>query len=207
MISVETSRSGHPVLLKDGRFLGSSIDPVKDGQRWADERLEALKGLRAICVLGLGCAYHVKSLLAKDPQLTVLVVESDPKLAEQALRLFPEISPSLVCIESDWSQLLDHERVRALTHMPFAVFKHGPSCQSDSLFYQRAEALILARDRAGFFLQLRDRPALLRCVNRGKLEAVPVGPVSIKTVLEVLRPDAPDERELLIWKMLGELVK
>lgn len=207
MISVETARSGHPVVLKNGRYLGSSVDPVREGEGWAREAMAAIAGFRAVAILGLGSGYHVRALLALDPQLTVLVLESDEGLAREVLRLMPDIPASRVCIEPDWSQILDHERTRALTHMPFAVLKHGPSCQTDPLYYQRAEALILARDRAGFFLQLRDRPTLLRCVSREKLEEIPVGPISIKTVLGVLRPDSPEEREALIWKILGEMVK
>ncbi len=210
MSSIESSRSGRPG--EGGGRAGSGADPARDGERWAREALAALPGLRAVAILGLGGGHHVKALLEADPGLATLVIESDADLARETLRLFPGIPARNVCVESDWSRLLDHERVRSLTHAPFAVLKHGPSCQADGLFYQRAEALILARDRTGFFLQLRDRPALLRCVSRDRLEAVPVGPVSIRTVLELINPEsikpgAAEEREALLWKTLGELVK
>ncbi|MCM2283006.1 MAG: hypothetical protein NDI61_14285 [Bdellovibrionaceae bacterium] len=207
MISVETSRCGMPVITKDGRYLASSVDPVREAEAWAHDCRASLGGVKAVAILGLGSGYHVRALMAQEPQLTILVIESDARVAEAVLRLMPEIPAKIVCVESDWSQLLDHERARALTHIPFVVARHAPSCQFDCLFYQRAEALILARDRAGFFLQLRDRPALLRSVARDKLEAIPVGPISIKTVLDVLRPDSAEEREVLMWKILGELVK
>jgi hypothetical protein len=209
MISIEPSRSGHPVLRKNGRYLASSVDPVRDAEKWLESVGERLSDVPAIVVLGLGCGYHARALLRRKPDLRVVLVESDPEVAKHACEFIPEIAVEMICAEPDWTKLLDHAALRTITSGLFRVVRHPSSCQADSAYYDRAEALLLSHDRLGFFLQLRDRPELLRAMLMDRLDSLPQQPVSVKSVLSVLRPTGlgVSERELLLWKILGELVK
>ncbi len=231
MIDVEISRSGHSVLRKDGRLLASSIDPIREANTWVDSILiDGAGDAPRILVFGLGSGYHIVELLKRCSGRTVFVLESDAEIAGQARGLNPEVSQAIICTESNPNKLFDLPSVRIFLKGHFRIAKHGPSCITDPSFYDRAASILLARDRAGFFLQLRDRPELFQALQSNDLETLgshlrstassstasksttmKSDAISIKTVLSLLQPVSGKGetvgREALLWRALGELIK
>jgi len=78
------SRSGDPILIRNGRYLESRYNPVRE----AEKRLAAcdLTGKQSVILFGDGCCY-LAELLAKQPGLQVVVIEPDPALAAALLKL------------------------------------------------------------------------------------------------------------------------
>jgi hypothetical protein len=210
VISKEPARSGHLVLIKDGKYLDSSIDPVKSAEKWALSAQLRIADAKAAVVLGLGSGYHIAALQKLMPEIEIIVIESDATVAASAKEIHPSLQNVKIIVEDDWSRLLENDILRLVTKSVFRIVKYPASVQANDLYYQRAETMILARDRIGFFLQIRDRAELLRVSQMEKLEQIQTGtPISVKTILDCQRP-APhghNEREALLWKILGELVK
>ena len=210
MISKEPARSGHLVLRQDGKYLDSSIDPVKGAEKWAMAAKARLGNAPSAIILGLATGYHVVALKRLCPDLKIVVVERHTAVSTNALEVQSELASVQIVVEDDWSRLVVSETLRTTTKQLFRVVKYSPSIQGDELYYQRAEAMILGRDRLGFFLQMRERSDFLRTLDMDKLEAIPTGtPISIKTVLDCQKPAVQEqhEREALLWRALGELVK
>lgn len=217
MIDIEPSRSGHPVLRKDGRYLASSLDPVREADLWLASCEEQIGDAPNIVVLGLGSGYHVRALLARFPQRNIVALEGDADVASAVARLMPDIPSETICFVGDGTRLFEHPRLRSAVHGVFRLLIHAPSCQAMPEYYQRIKMCLLARDRQGLELQLRARPELANVLDMRRLLTLPPAPISVKSVLSLLcapkiaRGDTAEtgrnEREILFWRALGELVK
>lgn len=216
-VSIESSRSGHPILLKDGRLLGSSFDPVKEAATWVERESSRLEGDETAVVLGLGAGYHIAALRALKPRLPILVVESDAAVAKAAASIAfvasaiaSEFREGRVIVEPEPHRLIEHGAFRDALGGRIAILKHGPSCILDPAYHSAVEVLLTGREPWAFLLQLKTRPDLHALLDADAIRALGTcsapGLVSVKTLQKLFSARATCTRERRLWKLLEELV-
>jgi hypothetical protein len=215
MIQTETSRSGHFILKRDGRFLASSFDPVREGHVWAAHAVgtaEAL-GCHTFLVLGLGCGYHVSSLSsamtdAGHVDKKILVIEASAEVAKETLAQITFAPNVTVLVEPLARQLLGHAAICEALSDTHVVLPHHASFACDLEFYSFAQSLLLSRDMTSFLLQLRLHPELYAAFDQTELRRLAASndPVTIQTLRQLFRKDGKLSHERRMWKALEELI-
>lgn len=206
MISIEKARSGHSVLRKNGRLLGSSFDPVKEAATWALKAKAAIEPEMSVFVLGAGSGYHVAALAGELRNNAIIVIDCDVEVTAEA-RKFVEIPHNVALVaEPEWMKLGEHGPFADGLGGRYAILKHGPSCLIDQVYFANVEALLLARDQTSFLLQLKTRPDLAALLDPELIKKIGAAPVSIKTLQGLFGAQATCTRERRIWKILEELV-
>jgi spore maturation protein CgeB len=82
-LSIQPAKSGMPTALVDSRYLHSAYDPVREAERWAEERVKECQAEETIVLLGVGLLYHVQALRQMLPHDQVIMVVV-PDLSEFA---------------------------------------------------------------------------------------------------------------------------
>lgn len=82
-LSIHPSKSGMPTALVNSRYLHSAYDPVREAERWAEERVKDCQAGETIVLLGVGLLYHVQALRQMLPRDQVIMVVV-PDLSEFA---------------------------------------------------------------------------------------------------------------------------
>lgn len=207
-IEKDVARSGHEVLKKDGRWLASSVDPIREAQQWAAQaakQMDSTSSETAI-VLGIGCGYHVAELASLRPRGTVLTIDCDGGLYKSALSFLPTLKAEKIVVESDWLKLIDYSEVRDAVGGPYRVFKHAPSCQLEPDFFAAVERFLLGRDKLSFLVLLKARPEILALFDSDLLGGLEDEAISIKTLQKIFSSKSGANRERRLWKVLEELV-
>lgn len=206
MITVETSRSGLPILKEEGRLLASSFDPVKEAETWADH-VEPLLGPGAVAIIvGIGAGYHIAALKARRPSLTVLALDASSEIADHALKFNPSLTALDVIVESDRLALTQAPRLHDAMGGHYVPLVHGPTAQQHPEWCEAVFAFLLGRDKLSFLLQLRLRPELFALLEPARIAEIANEPISIKTLQRAFRADAGRNRERRLWRVLEELV-
>lgn len=202
------ARSGHQVLKKNGRWLASTVDPVREARQWATQAMRNIESdsSETALVLGLGCGYHVAELAARRPRGGVVAIERDREIVARALEFCPELQNVKIVIEPDWLKLVDHEPVRDAVGGSYRILKHGPSCQLEPEYFGAVERLLLGRDKLSFLVLLKARPEILALFDSGLLGEIKDEAMSIKTLQRIFSTRSGSSRERRIWKVLEELV-
>lgn len=89
---LKTSKGGYSLRVRSeagvGKTLHSLYDPMEEARRLAaNVELDAAGERTVLVVLGLGLGYHVTELARRFPRAVLVVVESDPAIAEAARSL------------------------------------------------------------------------------------------------------------------------
>ena len=206
MITVETSRSGLPILREDGRFLASSFDPMKEAETWAEHADAALQPGEVAIIVGLGCGYHVAALKAKRPNFSVLAIESSQEVADFALKFNPSLNHHDFVVEPDRLQLTSAVRLHDAMGGRFVPLLHGPTSQIRTDWSREMFAFLLGRDKLSFLLQLRLRPELFAMLAPEMINEIGSEPISIKTLQRLFRTTTGQSHERRLWRVLEELV-
>ena len=206
MIVVETSRSGAPILKVDGRALASAVDPLREAASWAKSVEATLAPGTAAIVLGVGCGYHVAALKVLCPRSQVIAIESSAEVAAKALEFNPSLKPGDVIVENDRMKLTEHANVRDAIGGVFVPVTHGATAQIRPEWTSQMSALLMARDKLSFLLQLRMRPDLFALLDPKKIETLGSEPISIKTLQKLFNDTSASSHERRLWRVLEELV-
>ena len=211
MIEIETAKSGHQILKKEGRLLASSYHPLKEAATWADAAAAGLGPNEGVIVLGVGCGYHVVELAKRLPAGRVLAIESDAQVLKQATAVCPGLglmaSSGAVLTATKWTEVPGFEAFRDFACGLFRIARHLPSCEGDRAFYDDVEKLLRSRDRASLLFQLKMRPELLALIDSDAVAALRGDEtVSIKTMKALFGANGISSRERMIWRALEELV-
>lgn len=206
-IDSEVSRSGHGVIRKDGKWLASSVDPLREAKQWC-ETLAAGTG-ETIIVLGIGCGYHIAELKVRRPQSPVLAIDCDARVAARARDFCPVLEADGLVIEPDWQKLVGNSAVRDALGGPYRVARHAPSLAVEPEYFQAVDRLLRGRDKLSFLFLLKARPEILGLLDADALcdegifkdEAV-----SIKTMQKLFASRPNSTRERRLWRILEELV-
>ncbi len=210
MITTEISRTGHPVLKKNGRLLASSMDPWREARAWAEKALTGVEPNETIFVLGLACGYHVLAIRALAENQPVLVIERDAELARAATELTPDLlkckNSVEIVVEENWAKLIEHASFRDRLCGIYRVATHGASFQAEPEYFAAVEKLLNGRDRLSFLLQLKTRPELAALLDPEAILAIQNEAISVKTLEKLFQPQAQGSRERRLWRVLEELV-
>lgn len=124
------SKTGQPTLMVHEKNLHSTYDPVKEGERWADDI--AIEGQVPLCILGFGMGYHVKALL-KQKKNKIYVIEPSLEILKCAFQYldFREVIP-----KTNWVVTKDVQKIiREYSHLNFQLLTHIPSLNLFPDFY------------------------------------------------------------------------
>lgn len=119
---VENSKTGQPTLIVQGKYLHSTYDPVKEGEKWADAI--TVEGKDPLCILGFGMGYHVKAFF-KRMESRIYVLEPSLEILKCALEQldFKEIIPKINWIVAKDVPII----IREYSHLNFQLLSHSPS--------------------------------------------------------------------------------
>ena len=213
MIEIANSRRGDAVLIRDGRFMASSIDPVREAQQWlvkAQNEIRQSGGASSIILLGLGSGYQAKMLCEVLGRHAVLIIEPDAEVVEAVCGMHPELRQVVILNGNDWMKLIESAQFRDFACARHIVLRNQVSIQQDAAFFKAVEALLIGRERLGFLVQLKMRPELYGVLDADKIETILAANteelVSVKTLQKLFSPQARITRERRMWKLLEELV-
>lgn len=96
---VVPAKNGLPTLSVHGRFILSSYDPMAEAKEWVEKISSTLSPNQPLLVLGLGLGYHVLELKSRG-FLIRGVVEPDPSLVKEALKVNPQLGEQSIPIFS-----------------------------------------------------------------------------------------------------------
>lgn len=178
VVTIETARGGQPVVKREGRWLASSFDPVREGSAWAKKAAANVQPGEQVFVFGLGSGYHVTELAKLVSRDQFLVFEESIEVANRVFEICPELRAESTVIESDWTKIVEQPNFRDRLSNIIRIAKYGPSCQMSEEYYQKLEKLIIGRDRLSFLLQLKARPGIWSILDAEKIAAFTTGEIS-----------------------------
>ena len=161
-LSIQTAKSGMPTALANSRYLHSAYDPVREADRWAQQRIKDCQTGETIVVLGVGLLYHVQALRQMLPHEHVIMVVV-PDLSELAdcvsVRSLEGWGERVMWVAGSMADVATQvtekvKRIRILSYEPAAAVHHDA--------YE------------SFRMQLRDR---LAQQLSGALHIMVVGPI------------------------------
>lgn len=205
MIEILDAVEGGKVIRFEGRLLASRFAPVREAREWLASRMDYLKQVKHIVVLGLGSGHHIQQLV-KDTTAQILVIELNSEIisATEAWLDFPK---DRVKIEhfANARALRASESVKRSVRESFVVLAHPPSLSLNPSLYEECRAQLLGREWGALNWQwnLRNGPgfdANPRIDGGG-------APLTIYDLEQTELVQNSEEREKLLLKALRELVK
>ena len=212
VLEIVNARKGHPVVIQDGRFLASSIDPVREAEQWLSRIMPELKqseGRGSLILLGLGSGYQAKVLSEILGSHAFIVIEPVAELIELVRAIHPELS-KVTIISGEVTALIENPVFKDFACSRFTTLKNQNSMQLHPTYFAAVQSLLIGRERLGFLLQLKMRPELHATLDASRIEQVMTNDqtelVSIKTLQKIFSPQSQVTRERRMWKLLEELV-
>ena len=213
VLEIVNSRKGHPVVIQDGRFLASSIDPVRESEQWLSRIMPELKrseGRGSLILFGLGSGYQAKVLSEILGSHAFIVIEPVVELIELVRSIHPELS-KVTIIGGEVTTLIENPVFKDYACSRFTILKNQNSVQLQPTYFAAVQSLLIGRERLGFLLQLKMRPELHAILDPSRIEQAvandPTELVSIKTLQKIFSPQSQVTRERRMWKLLEELVQ
>ncbi len=80
-LTVLPARNGLPTAQRNGRWIHSAYDPVREAESWASEQASSGRAQESLVILGVGLLYHVEALRLRAAADTKVMVVA-PDLAE-----------------------------------------------------------------------------------------------------------------------------
>lgn|GEM_PF-2723529 len=212
VLEIVNARKGHPVVIQDGRFLASSIDPVREAEQWLSRIMPELKqseGRGSLILFGLGSGYQAKVLSEILGSHAFIVIEPVAELIELVRTIHPELS-KVTIISGEVTALIENPVFKDFACSRFTTLKNQNSMQLHPTYFAAVQSLLIGRERLGFLLQLKMRPELHAALDASRIEQAMTNDqtelVSIKTLQKIFSPQSQVTRERRMWKLLEELV-
>ena len=213
VLEIVNSRKGHPVVTQDGRFLASSIDPVRESEQWLSRIMPELKqseGRGSLILFGLGSGYQAKVLSEILGSHAFIVIEPVAELVELVRTIHPELS-RVTIVGGEVTELIENPVFKDFACSRFTILRNQNSMQLQPTYFAAVQSLLIGRERLGFLLQLKMRPELHAILDSAQIEKAmandPTELVSIKTLQKIFSPQSQVTRERRMWKLLEELVQ
>lgn len=207
MIEVVQAKDGRTVFVKNGKFLASSFNPIKESETWWANCEGLTKNAKTIFILGLGCGYHVEVAKKAQPNVKIVVIECDHELIQLWRHHNPNSDLEIV-YESDWRKLFSNSHVNSGIQDRYSVLSHPASLNVEKDYFSNIHRFLLARNVEGLFALLKARPELISDFDDAKLAdlARSSDPVSIKTLSKIMKPTTYASENRRLWKVLEELI-
>ena len=119
MLEVITSQTNKPVLRRDGKFLASGYDPIKEAENFLQPYLAWCEQKPILIVFGAGSGYHLRMLAEMFPQKQIILFEVDQAVVKAVHELHPGLSFEHTSIITD--ELVSRLRAGAV------LLRHYPS--------------------------------------------------------------------------------
>ena len=203
------AKSGDRILLIDGRYLCSKVDPVTEARRWADRQRAQVSENSGIVVLGLGAGYHVAALCRMFPNKKVVVFERNERCRKFAERLFPmEFFDLPVLSSAEPEVLLAEKGVQRILNGRFCVLEHKPSMALTQNWYQELRATLLGRTIGGLRLHLQTNQNF-HGVEKQRLLWLNKNPVNWRIFDPIMDQQlgSLEDQDFYIFRTLRELIK
>jgi len=200
VIEFLNAKNGAATVRADGRFLASSVDPIREAANWVNQYSGLLPGLRSAIVLGLGAGHHLAELKKAYPHLEVICLEHRKELIDQFRKATPiqTIGIELILCRSLVAQGLEAPVLSQALRGTYSVLRSSASQIFDQDFYNELQVFLAGRSRDGL-----NHIARLRGLAE-VTEAAQLGAYSFR---DLNRTVEPHERERsLIYNALEELV-
>jgi spore maturation protein CgeB len=132
ILAIQPAKSGMPTALVNSRYIHSAYDPVREAERWAQQRIKDCQTGDTIVVLGVGLLYHVQALrqMLSQDQVIMVVVPDLSELADcvsvRSLEGWGEEVLWVVGTMADMAARVSQnaKRVRILSYEPAATVHH-----------------------------------------------------------------------------------
>jgi spore maturation protein CgeB len=133
VLSIQPAKSGMPTALVNSRYLHSAYDPVREAERWAEQRMKDCQTGETIVVLGVGLLYHVQALrrMLSNDHIIMVVVPDLSELADcisvRSLEGWGERVVWVAGTIADMAARVTQQakRVRILSYEPAAIIHHA----------------------------------------------------------------------------------
>jgi spore maturation protein CgeB len=139
VLTIESARNGSPSARRDGRWIHSAYDPLRDAETWADSHAPACQAGETIVIAGIGLLYHVEALRKKLlPDIAVAVLISDMDEFHDALsaRLLGPWSDQILWFSGTPQ---DIAQTLTATGRPLRCLSYAPASQSEAEFHSDFE--------------------------------------------------------------------
>ncbi|MFN3821489.1 MAG: glycosyltransferase, partial [bacterium] len=119
-----------------GRFILSSYDPKAEAKEWVEKISSTLSPTQPLLVLGLGLGYHVLELKRKGFTVNG-VVEPDPALVREALKVNPELAEQSIQIFSGKDPQALGDSICSQSLGSFRILPYEPLIRLNPPFYRQ----------------------------------------------------------------------
>ncbi|MDH4362448.1 MAG: DUF3880 domain-containing protein, partial [Nitrospirota bacterium] len=129
---IQPAKSGMPTALVNSRYIHSAYDPVREAERWAEQRIKDCQAGETIVVFGVGLLYHVQALrqMLSHEQVMVVVVPDLSELADcVSVRSLEGWGERVLWVAGPIADMAarvtqNAKRVRILSYEPAATVHH-----------------------------------------------------------------------------------
>lgn len=194
------------VIKWNGKYICSSVDPVKEAGDWVKKQQMRLSRQKNIIVLGAGCGYHLTALQKAFPSIKILAIDVFSELIEfckkeHALDLSDVAFECISSIES----LVANKKIYNFLKSRYAVLKFSPAVSVHAELYDKIEVMLLGRtvESAEFLGRIRPEFQPLLKSRSGMQESRYL--FSIKTLDESLNKESSEDLVYKV-KILKELI-
>jgi hypothetical protein len=208
------SKSGAPIIRREGRYLASSYDPESEAKIWCRSvAAETLPNTHAFVVLGCGSGYHVVELSRQFPHSIVIAIDDDAPTIDFCKGLFGKINQNIQWVFAQNEETISkNDAVVSALSGQYRVVLHRASAQFSLDLMLNIRDFLNARTERGFQNLLSIRQNLKQLLVT---ELPTVWPrsaqrdvMTIKTIANLVRSGGPHVSiDHQLFLALEELIK
>jgi hypothetical protein len=186
MLSHAIARTGHPVLILNGKLLASKFDPIAEAQKWVAQ-LTPLSAESAVqFVLGAGSGYALVALANKFPQSQIIAFTTQPEIIKFWQE---ELKNETALARIAFVHLTSAEDFAAspllfdVIEKTFVVHEHPSALVENSVHFKSLKEVLLGRTYTSFRAQAQQHKSYAE-ISQVLLPTI--GPISIKNLSDSL---------------------
>jgi hypothetical protein len=216
-VEIAKAKSGHDVLMIDGKASASLVDPVKEAKAWSETVASSIpRGEERLIVLGVGSGFHIRALREALPRISILAIDTCEASVDFASKMsLPAVQFQFVSKEKlsvGPGYFMTQTEVRDWILEPFSLIRHR-STMARNKDLLRIEDWIIGRSAESLREHLGLRPSLAALLNAKRLQEVALLKINAVDVFSMrdfvgccdIKSDPSHERRL--FRVLEELVR
>lgn len=205
MIEIIKSPAGHPVIIQDGIYLGSKINPLKQAEQWLKGQHSKIENFELIFVLGLGSGYHIEKMMESYPDKTIIVIESSTQIAKHVSSYLNHLANDrYLIIENTPDQSMKNKTIFSYMNFIYSVVIYQPSWRCDPLFYQSWWDFLIGRNVDSFKknILIHNLETANWDINFKNNHIL-----SIKDLINFIKKNETPSNSSMVWEIIGEVIK
>jgi hypothetical protein len=212
------AKNGSEVLQVDGLSTASLVNPVREGQLWAESQTHAMNQLQSqredepVIVLGVASGFHLQALKTQLRRANyrgrISAIDScESSIAFSKLRV-TEIEYLHVNSALGVDAFLSRPDVSSWCLQPFTILRHKPTYLRNGADLRKIESWILGRTPEAFSAQLKLRPQIAAALNPARARKIAdVSLVSIRDLSKTWDISGELKTDRRVFRILEELVR